>query len=171
MQSIEMIRMQINQLVTEARHDLYTLSALSDASRKTQIIQRLWERLSTIHFLSELLANQAKTSENLLSSQGTNQGSPGNTIQSQTTPSVPASAGSNQRTITAAELAAYTGKNGKPAYVAVNGNVYDVTENRAWAAAAHFGLMAGKEYTREFASCHAGQQSILATLPVVGRLS
>ena len=76
----------------------------------------------------------------------------------------------NERNFTIEELANFDGKNGRPAYVAVNGIVYDVTNNRAWAAATHFGLIAGKDYTQEFASCHAGQQSILATLPVVGRL-
>ena len=48
---------------------------------------------------------------------------------------------------------------------------YDVTNNRTWAAATHFGLVSGKNHTQEFASCHAGQQSILQTLPVVGRLA
>ena len=40
-----------------------------------------------------------------------------------------------QRTFTIEELAKFDGKNGRPAYVAVNGMVYDVTNNRAWAAA------------------------------------
>ena len=75
-----------------------------------------------------------------------------------------------QRTFTIEELAKFDGKNGRPAYVAVNGIVYDVTNNRAWAAATHFALTAGKDYTQEFASCHAGQQSILVTLPIIGRL-
>lgn len=76
----------------------------------------------------------------------------------------------NGRIFTIEELANFDGKNGRAAYVAVNGIVYDVTNNRAWAAATHFGLLAGKEYSQEFASCHAGQQSILDTLPQVGRL-
>lgn len=71
--------------------------------------------------------------------------------------------------ISAEQLSQYTGKNGNPAYVAVNGIVYDVTNNAAWAAATHFGLTAGKDLTDEFASCHAGQ-SILDKLKVVGKL-
>lgn len=70
---------------------------------------------------------------------------------------------------TLAELAKYTGKNGNPAYVAVNGIVYDVTNNAAWAAATHFGLTAGKDLTEQFNSCHRGQQ-ILNRLKAVGRL-
>lgn len=63
----------------------------------------------------------------------------------------------NQKDLTPQELANYNGKDGKPAYVAVNGVVYDVTNNAAWATASHFGLTAGKDLTSEFASCHAGQ--------------
>ncbi len=75
----------------------------------------------------------------------------------------------NQRDLTLQELAKFNGKDGKPAYVAVNGTVYDVTNNAAWAAASHFGLTAGKDLTSEFASCHAGQ-NILNKLKVVGKL-
>lgn len=71
--------------------------------------------------------------------------------------------------IPAGELSKYNGKNGNPAYVAVNGTVYDVTNNAAWAAATHFGLSAGKDLSGAFASCH-GDTSILAKLTIVGRL-
>lgn len=74
-----------------------------------------------------------------------------------------------QHNFTMEELIKYNGKNGNPAYVAVNGIVYDVTNNAAWAAATHFGLTAGKDLSGEFSSCHAGQQ-ILNKLRVVGRL-
>lgn len=67
------------------------------------------------------------------------------------------------------ELAQYNGRNGNRAYVAVNGVVYDVTNNAAWAAATHFGLKAGEDLTNQFAGCHQGQSSILQNLMVVGR--
>lgn len=74
----------------------------------------------------------------------------------------------NQTTYTLQELSRYQGKDGSPAYVAVNGTVYDVTNNAAWAAATHFGLSAGKDLTNEF-SCHTGQP-ILSKLKVIGKL-
>lgn len=73
------------------------------------------------------------------------------------------------KTFTISELSKYDGTNGNPAYVAVNAIVYDVTNNPAWAAATHFGLKAGGDYTSEFASCHANQD-ILSKLKTVGRL-
>ncbi len=75
----------------------------------------------------------------------------------------------NRIDLTEEELSKYTGKGGKPAYVAINGTIYDVTGNAAWAAASHFGLTAGKDLSKEFASCHAGQQ-ILNKLTAVGKL-
>lgn len=166
MKNIELLRQQINHLVTQSRNDLYTLSTLSDMNTKPQILQRLWDALSTIQFLSELLANEAKSNQLPLPSPPTNQSTipPITPLPTQSPPQ------NTQRIFTLEELATFDGKNGRPAYVAVNGIVYDVTNNRAWAAATHFALTAGKDYTKEFASCHAGQQSILATLPVVGRL-
>lgn len=75
----------------------------------------------------------------------------------------------NQIDLTINQLSKYDGKSGNPAYVAVNGVIYDVTDNAAWAAATHFGLTAGKDLTNEFASCHAGQ-TILNKLKAVGKL-
>lgn len=73
------------------------------------------------------------------------------------------------RTFTSKELSGYNGKNGMPAYIAVNGIVYDVTNSAAWGAATHFGLSAGNDVTAQFASCHAGQP-ILQKLPQVGKM-
>lgn len=68
------------------------------------------------------------------------------------------------------ELSKNNGKNGNPAYVAVNGVVYDVTNNAAWGGATHFGLAAGTDVTEQFASCHAGQL-VLSKLKVVGKMA
>ena len=77
----------------------------------------------------------------------------------------------NKQIFTLEELARYNGKAGNMAYIAVNGIVYDVTNNAAWAAATHFGLAAGRDLTRAFNSCHAEQPTILNTLIVVGELA
>ncbi|WAG58040.1 hypothetical protein LL033_22420 [Clostridium estertheticum] len=58
---------------------------------------------------------------------------------------------------------------GKPAYVAVNGIVYDVSDNSKWSGATHFGLTAGKDLSLQFESCH-GVASKLVNITTVGVL-
>jgi predicted heme/steroid binding protein len=70
---------------------------------------------------------------------------------------------------TLSELSQYDGSKGKPAYVAVNGMVYDVSNEGAWASGTHFGLYAGKDLTQQFKSCH-DNQNILKNLPAIGML-
>jgi predicted heme/steroid binding protein len=72
--------------------------------------------------------------------------------------------------ITQEELMMNNGKNGNPAYVAVNGVVYNMSDVPSWAAANHFGLAAGQDLTEEFLACHANQAIILSRLQEVGRL-
>lgn len=72
------------------------------------------------------------------------------------------------RQITAEELAYYDGTGGKPAYVAVNDIVYDVSDKLKWSGGTHFGLYAGKNLTSEFMGCHLGVMQILSSLPKVG---
>jgi len=71
---------------------------------------------------------------------------------------------------TLSELSQYDGTMGKPAYVAVNGIVYDVSTNSKWSGAVHFGLVAGKDLSSQFESCHGDASSKLAKLPKVGIL-
>lgn len=73
------------------------------------------------------------------------------------------------REFTLEELSQYDGSNGKPAYVAVDGIVYDLSNEKAWAGGTHFGIVAGKDSTEEFKSCH-GNNKILSNLPRVGIL-
>lgn len=77
---------------------------------------------------------------------------------------------SEVREITREELEQNNGSEGKPAYVAVNGNVYNVSQVLAWAGGTHFGLFAGKELSSEFITCHTGMEAILHNLPIVGVL-
>nr|AAK11585.1 HypQ3 [Clostridium acetobutylicum ATCC 824] len=75
-----------------------------------------------------------------------------------------------RREFTLEELSKYNGENGKPAYVAVNGTVYDLSLAPSWGGGTHFGLYAGKDLSSEFNSCHKGIMSILTSLPRVGAL-
>lgn len=75
-----------------------------------------------------------------------------------------------ERVFTIEELAQYDGSNGKPAYVAVNGIVYDVSLDATWGGGTHFGLYAGKDLTAQFNGCHGGRLEVLRNLPKVGVL-
>ena len=74
-----------------------------------------------------------------------------------------------QKQCTLEELAEFDGSGGKPAYVAVNGIVYDVSVNGAWGGGTHFGLYAGRDLTAQFGGCHNGGTA-LEKLPKVGVL-
>ncbi|WP_066496875.1 cytochrome b5 domain-containing protein [Abyssisolibacter fermentans] len=75
----------------------------------------------------------------------------------------------NQRKFTLKELAENDGSNGKPAYVAINGIVYDVSTEITWGGGTHFGLYAGNDLTEELKSCHE-MQMIIKKLTQVGIL-
>lgn len=69
--------------------------------------------------------------------------------------------------LTKDELKKYNGTNGMPAYVAVDGVVYDVSRSLAWGGASHYGLMAGEDLSSEYVGCHS-QMNVLWKLPRVG---
>jgi predicted heme/steroid binding protein len=74
------------------------------------------------------------------------------------------------REFTLEELAQYNGKDGNPAYVAVNGKVYDVTDVPAWRGGSHQGeVVAGIDATA-FISQSPHGASVLNGLKVVGTL-
>lgn len=70
------------------------------------------------------------------------------------------------QTFTSAELAKYDGQNGQPAYVAVNGTVYDVTN--VFSNGRHHMHFAGRDLTDAFFSHHI--QSQIDKYPVVGKM-
>jgi predicted heme/steroid binding protein/rubrerythrin len=74
-----------------------------------------------------------------------------------------------QQEFTLEELSQYDGRDGKAAYTAVDGVVYDMSEVNAWKEGKHFGLTAGKDLTSEFKECH-GKYEKLNKLPKVGIL-
>ena len=71
--------------------------------------------------------------------------------------------------LTLQQLAAFDGKNGRRAYIADNGVIYDVTNSPVWNNGRHENYAAGKDLTAEFARSPHGQ-SVLNDVPMVGRL-
>jgi len=59
------------------------------------------------------------------------------------------------------ELKQYDGKDGRPAYIAFNGKVYDVTESFMWADGDHQGQhAAGKDFTSEIGMAPHGEETL-----------
>lgn len=74
------------------------------------------------------------------------------------------------RRFTAAELAAFDGRSGKPSYVGYKGKVYDVSSSSLWTGGEHLdGHPAGKDLTLELADAPHGEE-VLVEMPVVGEL-
>jgi len=72
--------------------------------------------------------------------------------------------------LTLEQLKKYDGQNGNPAYVAVDGTIYDVTNAKGWNNGKHKnGISAGKDLTKEINSAPHGK-SVLENLTVVGKL-
>jgi predicted heme/steroid binding protein len=75
-----------------------------------------------------------------------------------------------QRKFTLEELKQYDGKEGRPAYIAYKGNVYDVTDNSLWTDGDHQGEhVAGKDLTQDMASAPHGEEN-LERVKLVGTL-
>jgi predicted heme/steroid binding protein len=72
--------------------------------------------------------------------------------------------------MTNSELAKHDGREGRPAYVAVNGTIYDVTASPLWTGGDHQGShQAGHDLTEELKSApHV--RAVVERFPVVGRL-
>ena len=81
------------------------------------------------------------------------------------------SSAEEMRTFTLEELSQYNGKDGQPAYVAVDGVVYDVTNVEAWKDGNHkMGLTAGNDLTEEITNQSPHGLKVLEGLPIVGEL-
>ena len=76
----------------------------------------------------------------------------------------------NIKDLTLKELSKYDGKNGNPAYVAVNGVIYDVTNEEILKKSPHNSINLGTDITKEFKGCHNSDESVLAKLPIVGKV-
>ncbi len=77
-----------------------------------------------------------------------------------------------EKVFTLDELATYNGKNGQPAYVAVDGVVYDVTNSPEWTNGEHkMGVTAGQDLTDIIKEKSPHGVAVLENLPIVGKLA
>jgi len=83
------------------------------------------------------------------------------------TTSVDPTAQSTEKTFTLAQLAQYDGTNGRPAYVAIDGVVYDLSS--VFRNGTHHGFSAGLDQSAAFHSQH--YDGILNNYPIVGKLT
>lgn len=75
-----------------------------------------------------------------------------------------------QLELTVAELAQYNGKDGQPAYIAIDGVIYDVSDVPQWKDGEHNGFTAGNDLTEQIKTISPHGVSKLTGLPVVGKL-
>jgi len=71
--------------------------------------------------------------------------------------------------ITLEELSKYNGKDGNPAYVAVDGIVYDVTDHPSWNEGMHGKVSAGQDISQQLKAAPHGD-SKLEGLNMVGKI-
>ncbi|MGE5705080.1 MAG: cytochrome b5 domain-containing protein [Clostridia bacterium] len=165
MNQCDYIQWKANGIFAEMNTLLRFLSMTEDRYQKNLMLNQLWNLASQLQLLIGTLQCQA-----IREAQPLQQGRPVQQMQPIPPPATPRMPVNPPNEFTREQLSRFNGRDGNPAYVAVNGIVYDVTNNAAWSAATHFGLSAGQDLTKEFASCHAGQQWILRTMKPIGRL-
>lgn len=68
------------------------------------------------------------------------------------------------------ELANFNGRNGQPAYFAIDGKVYDISGHEKWVTGEYDLDLAGKDLTNTIFDKSPHKQAVLDKLPVVGRL-
>jgi predicted heme/steroid binding protein len=74
------------------------------------------------------------------------------------------------RKFTSKELEEYNGKNGKPAYIAYQGKVYDISDSDLWRDGEHMGMhQTGKDLTEELELAPHGEE-VLEKVKLVGML-
>lgn len=70
--------------------------------------------------------------------------------------------------LTLEELGSYNGKGGQPAYIAVDGIIYDVSEESMWQNGMHNGFEAGKDLTTEIKEVSPHGVSKVKGVPEIG---
>jgi predicted heme/steroid binding protein len=74
------------------------------------------------------------------------------------------------KTFSLNELNGFNGKDGKPAYIAFKGKVYDVTNSSLWQEGDHLGHNAGIDLTEEMEIAPHGED-VIEKMKVVGFLA
>lgn len=72
--------------------------------------------------------------------------------------------------LTLEELSYYDGKEGRPAYIAVNGDIYDVTDSAFWQMGLHNGYEAGQDLTDPIINESPHGLANLSRVPLIGKL-
>ncbi len=72
--------------------------------------------------------------------------------------------------LTLEQLSEFDGRNGNPAYIAVNGVIYDVTNSPRWRNGNHNGYQAGQDLTEAIMSVSPHGQRVLDNIPKIGYL-
>lgn len=72
--------------------------------------------------------------------------------------------------MTLEELKSYDGQNGNPAYIAIDGIIYDVSNVSQWKNGTHNGQTAGNNLSDQIASLSPHGKRVLNNLPVAGKL-
>jgi predicted heme/steroid binding protein len=67
------------------------------------------------------------------------------------------------------ELRQFDGKDGRPAYVAFKGKVYDVSQSSLWDSGSHFEHVAGMDLTETFKDAPHGEE-VFERVAVIGEL-
>ena len=70
---------------------------------------------------------------------------------------------------TAQEISQFDGKNGKPAYIAYKGKVYDVTDSYQWVGGEHLEHVAGQDLTKQMDVAPHGEE-VMERMKIVGIL-
>ena len=73
-------------------------------------------------------------------------------------------------TFTMDEIAQFDGKDGNPAYIVVDGVVYDVTNVGQWGSGSHFGFEAGADVTEALQNSAPHGANMLNQAEVVGTI-
>jgi predicted heme/steroid binding protein len=74
------------------------------------------------------------------------------------------------RKFTIKELEEHNGKNGKPAYIAYQGKVYDISQSSLWGGGEHMGMhQAGKDLIEELELAPHGKE-VLERAKLIGVL-